>query len=101
VRQPYDRRNDVLELAESVPNISAKHEGGDVEVEQKLAETGRHTSSILDYFRDKQEIIDSGDWDALTHNYLEKHNAVNKTAKELTERGLAFVAAPKLHHVRR
>jgi hypothetical protein len=99
VRQPYDRRNDVLELAESVPNISAKHEGGDVEVEQKLAETGGHTSSILDYFRDKQEIIDSGDWDALTHNYLEKHNAVNKTAKELTKRGLAFVAAPKLHHV--
>jgi hypothetical protein len=99
VRQPYDRRNDVLELAENVPNISAKHEGGDVEVEQRLAETGGHTSSILDYFRDKQEIIDSGDWDALTHNYLEKHNAVNKTARELTKRGLAFVAAPKLHHV--
>ena len=101
VRQPYDRRDDVLELAESVPNISAKHEGGDVEVEQKLAEAGGHTSSILDYFRDKQEIIDSGDWDALTYNYLEKHNAVNRTANELTERGLAFIAAPKLHHVQR
>lgn len=98
VRQPYNRRDELVELAEHVANISAKHEGGDPEVEQTLEAEGRHTSDILDYFRDKQEIIEAGDWDALQHNYLEKHNAVNATARALTERGLSFVAAPTLHH---
>jgi hypothetical protein len=98
VRQPYNRRDELVELADHVANISAKHEGGDPEVEQALEAEGRHTSDILDYFRDKQEIIEAGDWDALQHNYLEKHNAVNATARALTERGLSFVAAPTLHH---
>jgi hypothetical protein len=30
-------------------------------------------------------------------NYLDKHDALNKTAHALTERGLSFIAAPKLH----
>ena len=34
----------------------------------------------------------------LTQNYLDKHDALNKTAKELTKKGLSFIAAPKLHH---
>jgi hypothetical protein len=33
VRQPYDRRADVVAAAATVPNISAKHEGGDPAVE--------------------------------------------------------------------
>lgn len=98
VRQPYDRRDELVALANRVKNISAKHEGGDVEVEQALEAAGQHPSDILDYFRDKQEIIDSGDWDALLRNYLEKHNALNHTARALTEHGLSFIAAPKLHH---
>jgi hypothetical protein len=98
VRQPYDRRDELMELADHVANISAKHEGGDVEVEQALEAAGKHTSDILDYFRDKSEIIESGDWDAMLLNYLEKHNAVNHTARALTECGLSFVAAPLLHH---
>jgi hypothetical protein len=98
VRQPYDRRQELVEVASKVANISAKHEGGDVDVEQALEAQGGHTSDILDYFRDKSEIIASGDWDALTRNYLDKHEAVNRTARALTERGLAFIAAPKLHH---
>ena len=98
VRQPYDRRDELLELADHVRNISAKHEGGDVEVEQALEAEGKHPSDILDYFRDKEEIIAAGDWDALLRNYLEKHNALNHTARALTERGLSFIAAPKLHH---
>jgi hypothetical protein len=61
VRQPYDRREELIELAGHVANISAKHEGGDPEVESVHA----HPSDILDYFRDKTEVIASGDWEAL------------------------------------
>jgi len=93
VRQPYNRRCDLLEVAFRVPNISAKHEGGEIEVE-KIRE---HPSDILDYFRDKEEIISSGDMLRLQNNYMDKHEAVNETAKALTEKGLAFVAALRLH----
>ena len=89
VRQPYLRREELLELADHVTNISAKHEGGDPEVEEKRA----HASDILDYFRDRSEVVASGDWEALTENFLDKHEAVNRTAWALTERGLSFVAA--------
>lgn len=98
VRQPYDRRDELIELAEKVKNISAKHEGGDVAIEQRLEQEGKHTSDILDYFREKKEVIESGDWDPLLANYLEKHNAVNHTAWALTDCGLAVQAAPLLHH---
>ena len=37
------------------------------------------------------------DWDHLQLNFLDKFDAANKTAWALTERGLAFVAAQKLH----
>ena len=89
VRQPYNRRDGLLELVKTVPNISAKHEGGNPEDEQALA----HPSDILDYFREKKEIESSGDMDALTKNYLMKHKAVNDTAAALTKAGLSFVAA--------
>ena len=94
VRQPYDRRAELIELSKKVRNISAKHEGGDPEVDQTRA----HPSDILDYFRSKEEIITSGDWDNLQQNFLDKFDAVNHTARALTENGIAFVAAPKLHH---
>ncbi len=93
VIQPYDRRNELVEVAGHVANISAKHEGGLPEVEQTLA----HPSDILDYFREKREVIESGDWDALQHNFLLKVEAANSTARMLTERGLSFIAAPNLH----
>jgi hypothetical protein len=93
VRQPYDRRDDVVALADHVPNISAKHEGGDPSVDAARA----HPSDILDYFRDRDEVIASGDWDALLINFMDKLDAVNHTARALTERGLCFVAAPNLH----
>jgi hypothetical protein len=94
VIQPYNRRDELLVLADHVPNISAKHEGGDPEVEQ----TRERPSDILDYFRDKEEVVQSGDWDALTQNFLDKFDAVNHTARALTENGLAFIAARFLHH---
>jgi hypothetical protein len=94
VRQPYNRRVELLELADHVANISAKHEGGDPEIEQQRS----HPSDIFDYFRPKEEVIAAGDWPALTTNFLDKFDSVNKTAWALTERGLSFIAASRLHN---
>jgi hypothetical protein len=94
VRQPYDRRDELVDIAAKVKNISAKHEGGDVEVEP----TRSHPSDILDYFQAKQDIIDQGLWEALERNYLDKHDALNHTADALTRQGLAVIAARHLHH---
>jgi hypothetical protein len=93
VRQPYDRRCDLLEVASKVPNLSAKHEGGDPEIEL----TREHPSDVLDYFRSKEEILSSEDMSHLERNYMDKHEAVNRTAVALTEKGLAFLAAWNLH----
>jgi len=93
VIQPYNRRDELMVLADHVANISAKHEGGDPEIDQ----TREHPSDILDYFRDKEEVIASGDWDALMLNFMDKIDAVNKTAQALTEHGLSFIAAGNLH----
>jgi hypothetical protein len=93
VRQPYDRRAELLDLAECVANISAKHEGGDPDVEARRA----RPSDLLDYFREKSEVIASGDWDVLEQNFMDKVEAANHTACALTQRGLAFVAAQRLH----
>jgi hypothetical protein len=91
VIQPYNRRDELV--ADHVANISAKHEGGDPEID----ETREHPSDILDYFRDKQEIIESGDWDYMAQNFMDKFEATNKTAYALTKQGLCFVAAQNLH----
>ena len=93
VLQPYNRRDELIELARTVPNIAAKHEGGDPDVE----ENRESPSNILDYFRDKEEIIESGEMNNLEKNYLDKHDATNNTAKALTENKLAFIGARKLH----
>jgi hypothetical protein len=92
VRQPYDRRQQLIQLADHVPNISAKHEGGDPAVDAARA----HPSDILDYFRPKAEVIAAGDWDALQGNFMDKLEATNHTARALTETGLSFIAA-RLH----
>lgn len=93
VRQPYDRTDELMELASSVRNISAKHEGGLSEIEK----TRKHPSDILDYFAPKKDIIRNGLMPDLLLNYLDKHDAVNRTARALTEHGLTFIAAQKLH----
>ncbi len=93
VRQPYNRRAELLEIAPRVPNISAKHEGGDPEVEQQR----EHPSDILEYFVPKEELEQQGLMPALLQNYMDKHDALNRTAWALTERGIPVVAAPKLH----
>jgi len=93
VRQPYDRTAELVELANRVKNISAKHEGGIPEIDAKR----EHPSDILDYFRAKVEINDAGDMPHLLRNYLDKHHALNRTAEALTKNGLAFIAAGNLH----
>ena len=93
VIQPYDRTEELVELAGKVANISAKHEGAGPEVDV----TREHPSDILDYFRDKEDIIQAGDMAHLERNYLDKHDALNRTARALTENGLSFVAARHLH----
>ena len=93
VRQPYNRRDELVEIAGHVANISAKHEGAEPEIDEKR----QHPSDILDYFREKQEIIDSGDWEYLRLNFMDKFEATNKTAWALTENGLSFIAAQNLH----
>ncbi len=93
VVQPYNRRAELVEIADHVANIAAKHEGGDPEVEQTLA----HPSDILDYFREKKEVIESGDWEHLQRNFMEKVAACNHTARDLTKAGLSFVPARNLH----
>lgn len=93
VVQPYLRREEVLALANSVANISAKHEGGEPDVEV----VRQHPSEIMDYFRTKEDILSSGDWDNLRLNFQDKFDSLNLTARVLTERGLSFVAAQNVH----
>ncbi|MHA2358697.1 MAG: hypothetical protein ACXAB5_00345 [Candidatus Thorarchaeota archaeon] len=93
VRQPYDRLPELLDLSDHVKNISAKHEGGVPEIDSQR----EHPSDILDYFRLKTEIVEQGHMPFLTQNYFDKHHALNRTAEELTKRGLTFIAAEKLH----
>ncbi|MEI6308299.1 MAG: hypothetical protein WCP58_01480 [bacterium] len=94
VIQPYNRRDELVAVADHVANISAKHEGGEVETEIQRA----HPSDIFDYFRAKEEIEAAGEMPLLLRNYLDKHDSINRTARALTEHGLSFLAAPLLHH---
>jgi hypothetical protein len=93
VRQPYNRRAELVEVARDVPNISAKHEGGEVEVEKGLD----HPSDILDYFMAKKDVEQQGLMSAFEQNYIEKHRSVNLTADALTKAGIGVVCAAGLH----
>ncbi|MCP3875303.1 MAG: hypothetical protein GY699_19385 [Desulfobacteraceae bacterium] len=93
VLQPYNRRDELVEIAKEVPNISAKHEGGEPQIE----ETREHPSDIFDYFMAKKDIIDNNLMDALMGNYLDKHHSVNLSAQALIKSGIGVVAAQNLH----
>ncbi len=93
VIQPYDRLDELLDLADHVSNISAKHEGGPPDVDSAR----EHPSDILEYFLPKEEIEAKGLMPYLERNYLDKHDALNRTARALTEKGLSFIAAKNLH----
>jgi len=93
VLQPYNRRDELVEIAREVPNISAKHEGGEVDIEAEL----EHPSDILDYFMAKGDVEKQGLMPALEQNYIEKHRSTNLTADALTRAGIGVVYAGKLH----
>ena len=93
VRQPYDRRADIVAVAAGAANISAKHEGGDPEVEV----TRERPSDILDYFMSKTQVVESGLMARLEQNYLDKHAAVNHTAAALIRAGIGLRPAALLH----
>lgn len=93
VRQPYDRRDELLEVAKKVKNISAKHEGGNVEIDKER----EHPTDILDYFIAKEDVIKQGLWEKLKINYMDRHDAVNSTAKALIKSGIEVIAAKNLH----
>ncbi len=94
VIQPYDRRDELMHIAKTVPNISAKHEGGLPDTDK----TREHPSNILDYFLPRADVEAQGLMPALTTNYLDKHDALNSSARMLTERGISVIAAKNLHH---
>lgn len=94
VRQPYDRLEELVEVARKVRNISAKHEGGVPQTE----ESRDYPSDILDYFLSKQEIEEKGLMPALEQNYLDKHSAIQRTATALLKAGIPVLGAPLLHH---
>ncbi len=93
VLQPYNRRDELIQLAKEVPNISAKHEGGEPEIEA----TKEHPSDIFDYFMTKKDVVDNNLMDTLMGNYLDKNHSVNETAKALIKSGTGVVAAQNLH----
>lgn len=93
VPQPYNRRDELVQIAKEVPNISAKHEGGEPEIES----TREHPSDIFDYFLTKKDILENGMMEPLMGNYLDKHHSVNQTARSLIKAGIGVIAAQNLH----
>jgi len=93
VIQPYNRRDELVEVAKDVPNISAKHEGADPEIDKNR----EHPSDILEYFIPKEDVIKQGLMEKLKANYLDKQDALAKTADALTRAGIGVVCAENLH----
>jgi hypothetical protein len=93
VIQPYDRLDELVEIARKVKNISAKHEGGVPTTEMERD----HKSDILDYFMPKADVIAKGLMPAMERNYLDKHDSIQRTARALLKAGIPVLAAPELH----
>lgn len=93
VRQPYDRTEELTEVAQKVKNISAKHEGGVPDLDQSRS----HPSDILDYFMAKKDIEEAGLMKDMLQNYLDKHAALNRTAASLLQKGIPVIAAQNIH----
>ena len=93
VRQPFFRRDELVELAATIPNISAKHVGGELEVEQ----ASDYPSDLLDYFRSRADIEAAGQLPLMRRGYLERHDSLNLTAAALIRAGIPVAPAAKLH----
>ena len=93
VCQPYDKLSELVEVAQKIKNISAKHEGGVPATEQHRI----HQSDILDYFMPKADVEAKGLMAAMEQNYIDKHDSVQRTAQVLVAAGIPVLAAPELH----
>lgn len=56
-----------------------------------------HPSDILDYFRDREEVVASGNWEDMLLNFKDKVAAANQTARALTTHKIGIIAAKNLH----
>ncbi len=97
VRQPYDKLDELIEVAQKVKNISAKHEGGLPATEKQR----QHPSDILDYFMARADVEAKGLMPAMEQNYLDKHDSVQRTARALVAAGIPVLAAPAIHSCRK
>lgn len=93
VRQPYLRRDELVDVAASIRNMAAKHEGGDPSVEEQRT----RPSDVFDYFRTKADLEATGDIKLNELSYMDKHESINRTARALTRSGYSFGAATRLH----
>jgi len=93
VRQPYLRRDEIIDIAATVANVAAKHEGGDPDTEEMRS----HPSDFFDYFRSKEDLEQSGDMAMMRQSYFDKHESIQRTADALTKAGIGFVTAGNLH----
>jgi len=92
-RMPYLRRDQLVELARQVPNIAAKHEGGDPDDDKSR----EHVSDIREYFIPKKDILAKGLMDDLLLNYLDKHVSFNRSCEALIKDGTGVICAANLH----
>lgn len=93
VVQPYLRRDEIVEVAATVANVAAKHEGSDPEIEANLD----RPSDFFDYFLPQEELRSTGVMEQMSDNYMDKHESIQRTAEALTRAGLPFHAAANLH----
>ena len=70
-----------------------KLEGGDLEIKVQR----EHANDILDYFMAKEDIAKLGLMDKFERNYLDKQDALDKTAAALTQHGIDVICAKNLH----
>ncbi len=82
-------QGDLLKVAAEFPNISAKHEGGDIEDEK-----GRHTPRYPGLLPDEGRSLQFRRNGGLLTNYLDKHAAVNRTALALDGKGAVRHSGP-------
>ncbi len=93
VRQPYLRRDQIVRLSKEIKMISAKHEGGEPDIEK----TRTYPSDSNDYSKEKQQIKEEGIWEDMRISNLDRLDSLNLTAQKLTENGQTFIAAKNLH----
>jgi len=107
-------------MIEATKYVLNKYKKGELEIEKvkngvRIIEVGKESEETLEEVEEietmeeskeeeggggEEEIEEKGLMPALLRNYLDKHDAINNTARALTEKGLSFIAAPKLHHRR-